>query len=188
MERKLIIFDNVTLDGYFSGPNGEFEWAHEGSDDPEFADFVNQNASGESQLLFGRKTYELMAGYWPTAMARRDNSTVATGMNEKSKVVFSNTLNQAEWNNTMLINGDMVAAVRKLKKESGPDLVVLGSGSLVAQLSAEGLIDEYQIMVNPLALGGGRTLFKGLKQPLHLELKMTRTFKNGKTYLCLQPR
>jgi dihydrofolate reductase len=185
MKRKLIIFDNVTLDGYFSGPNGEFDWAHEGGDDPEFASFVEQNASGESQLLFGRKTYELMAAYWPTVGARRDNPTVAAGMNKSSKFVFSNTLPAAEWSNSKIVRGDMVEAVRQMKAQSGPDLVVLGSGSIVAQLSVVSLVDEYQMVINPLALGSGRTLFEGLPQPLRFKVKQSRTFRNGKTFLCL---
>ena len=185
MKRKLIIFNNVTLDGYFSGRNGEFNWAHEGSDDLEFADFVQQNASGESQLLFGRKTYELMSAYWPTTMATRNDPIVAAGMNKSSKLVFSNILQEAEWSNSKVVRGDMVEAVRQMKDQSGPDMVVLGSGSIVAQLSTVGLVDEYQILINPLALGGGRTLFEGLLQPLRLKLNSQELLKTVKLiFVC----
>jgi dihydrofolate reductase len=186
--RTLSIFNHVTLDGYFTGNNGEFNWAHQGADDPEFASFVSNNAKGDSQLLFGRKTYELMAGYWPSPMAKRDNPTVAEGMNTCAKVVFSKTLQQASWNNTELIKVDLLDTVREMKKKDGPVMVMMGSGSVIAQLAAAGLIDEYQLMVNPIALGAGRTMFQGLTQPLNLRLKSSRQFKNGKSYLCFEPQ
>jgi dihydrofolate reductase len=184
--RKLIVFNHMTLDGYFVDANGAFNWGHDGNEDPEYQAFVAENASGGGQLLFGRKTYELMASYWPTPVADKHDPVVAAGMNNMLKVVFSRTLEQASWNNTRLVKGDMVAEVRKMKAESGPGMAILGSGSLVAQLAQENLIDEYQMMVDPVALGKGRTMFDGMREKLILKLIKTRTFNNGKVFLCYE--
>ena len=100
--RKLSVFNSVTLDGYFSGPNGDIGWAHEGADDPDFHSFVEENAKGGGALLFGRKTYELMKSYWPTPEAMKNDPVVAEKMNSLPKVVFSRTLDKADWNNTTL--------------------------------------------------------------------------------------
>jgi len=185
--RKLVVFNHVTLDGYFVSVNGDFSWARNGNDDAEYSAFVAENASGGGQLLFGRVTYELMASYWPTPIADQHNPAVAKGMNSMSKVVFSRTLNQALWNNTRLVKGDMVSEIRKMKADPGPGMAILGSGSIVSQLALEHLIDEYQMMVDPVALGKGRTLFDGIQEKLTLKLAKTRTFKNGKVYLCYEP-
>ncbi len=184
--RKLIVFNHVSLDGYFVDAHGGFRWAQAGSDDPEFAAFVAENAGGGGQLLFGRLTYELMASYWPSALAAQQNPAVAQGMNSMAKVVFSTTLEEATWNNTRLVKGDLVAEVRRMKEEPGPGMAILGSGSIVAQLALDHLIDEYQIIVNPVALGKGRTLFEGIPEPLPLQLVRTRVFKNGKVFLCYE--
>jgi dihydrofolate reductase len=186
--RKLIVFNHVSLDGYFVNASGDFTWAQDGNDDAEYSAFVAENASGGGQLLFGRVTYELMARYWPTPIADQHNPAVAAGMNSMSKVVFSRTLDQALWSNTRLVKGDLVSEIRKMKDETGPGMAVLGSGSIVAQLAPENLIDEYQMMVDPVALGKGRTMFDGIKEKLNLRLTKTRTFGNGKVFLRYEPR
>jgi dihydrofolate reductase len=185
--RKLIVFNNVTLDGYFSGEDGDFSWAHRGSDDAEFRAFTAENASGGGQLLFGRVTYELMANYWPTPRAAQENPVVAEGMNRMPKVVFSRTLDKASWSNTKLVKGGIASEVKKMKNEPGPGMAILGSGSVVSQLAAEGLIDEYHVVLNPVVLGRGRTMFDGLKEKVDLRLTRTRTFRNGKVFLCYEP-
>jgi dihydrofolate reductase len=185
--RRLIVFNHISLDGFFTGSNGDFSWAHAGSDDPEFSSFVAENASGDGELLFGRVTYQLMASYWPSPMAAQTMPEVASAMNRMPKVVFSRTLHQAEWNNTRLITGDPASEVRKLKQESGPGMAILGSGQIVAQLAAAGLIDEYHLVVNPIVLGAGRTLFEGLGNRLQLRLVRSRVFNNGKTFLMYEP-
>ena len=103
------------------------------------------------------------------------------------KVVFSRTLKQASWNNTKLVKGDLAVEMRKMKKETGPDMVILGSGSLISQLTQEGLIDEYQIVMNPIVLGSGRTMFDGVKEKLRLKLTKSRTFGNGNVFLSYEP-
>jgi dihydrofolate reductase len=185
MMRKLIVFNSVTLDGYFTDSGGDMSWAHK--HDAEWNSFVKGNASGEGTLLFGRKTYELMVSYWPTPMAMKNDPVVAAGMNRLPKVVFSRTLDKATWSNTTLVKGDLAAAVRKMKSEPGDTLVILGSGSIVSQLAQESLIDEFQIALNPIVLGTGKTLFEGVKSKLNLRLTNSRTFQNGNVFLRYEP-
>lgn len=185
--RKLIAFNHVSLDGYFVNGEGDYRWAQKGTEDPEYQAFVAENASGGGELMLGRITYQLMASFWPTPIADKHAPSVAPAMNAMRKTVFSKTLNEATWNNTKLIKGDLVPEVRKMKEESGPGMAILGSGSIVAQLAAANLIDEYQIMIDPVALGKGRSMFEGLQSILSLKLAKTRVFNNGKVYLCYQP-
>jgi dihydrofolate reductase len=186
--RKLSSFTQVTLDGYFTGRNGDLSWAHEGQQDAEWNAFVAENASGDGPLLFGRITYELMVRYWPTSAAHENDPVVAEGMNSLPKVVFSRTLDKASWSNTRLVKGDLVTEVRKLKQEPGEGMAILGSGSIVSQLAQAGLIDEYQVVVKPVVLGEGRTLFEGIKHKLSLKLTKTRSFTNGNVLLSYEPR
>lgn len=185
--RKLVVFNHVSLDSYFVDKNGDMSWAKADHQDEEWNTFVTENASGEGILVFGRITYQMMASFWPTPIAIESMPAVAEGMNSMPKIVFSRTLDQALWNNTKLVKGDIAVEMRKLKKESGKDMVILGSGSIVSQLTQEGLIDEYQIVVNPLILGKGRTMFDGMKEKLNLKLTKTRAFGNGNVLLCYEP-
>ena len=186
--RRLAVFNSVTLDGYFTGRNGDLAWAHRDAEDPEFSAFVAENAKGGGQLLFGRKTYEMMVSYWPTPQAMRDNPDVAQGMNRLPKVVFSRTLASAQWSNTSLVQGDPVEAVRQLKREGGPEMVIMGSGTIVSLLARAGLIDEYQIVVVPVVLGAGRTMFDGLDTEHPLTLTRSRVFPRGRVFLSYEPK
>jgi dihydrofolate reductase len=183
--RKLVVFNMVSLDGFFVDRKGDMSWAHK--NDTEWNAFVNENASGNGVLVFGRITYELMASYWPTPMALQNSPVVAKGMNDMPKIVFSRTLDNASWSNTKLVKGDLAAEMRKLKKQPGPDMVILGSGSIVSQLAQQNLIDEYQIALSPIVLGNGRTMFEGVKEKLNLKLTKSRTFGNGTVFACYQP-
>ena len=185
--RKLIVFNHVSLDGYFTDEKGDMSFARNDKQDAERDAFVASNASGGGILVFGRITYELMASFWPTPFAAETMPLVAQQMNTLPKVVFSRTLDQATWNNTQLVKGDLAGEIRRRKNEPGEDMVIFGSGSLVAQLAQAGLIDEYQIVVDPVALGKGRTMFDGLQEQLPLKLKKTRTFGNGNVLLCYEP-
>jgi dihydrofolate reductase len=183
--RKVVVFNQVSLDGYFVDMNGDMSWAHK--NDAEWNAFTAENASGGGQLLFGRVTYELMIQYWPTPDALKNNPVVAERINNLPKVVFSRTLDKASWNNTTLVKEGMVAEVRKMKHEPGEGMVIMGSGSIVSQLAQAGLIDEYQIVVNPIVLGAGRTMFEGIKEKLTLKLITSRAFGNGNVVLRYEP-
>ena len=182
---SIIVFNQVTLDGYFTDMKGDMSWAHK--QDAEWNTFVADNAKGDATLLFGRITYEMMASFWPTPTALELFPSVAERMNSLPKIVFSRTLDKASWNNTRLVKGDLATEVRKMKNEPGSDMVILGSGSIVAQLAQEGLIDEYEIALNPIVLGNGRTMFDGIKEKLTLKLTKTRAFANGNVFLCYEP-
>ena len=177
----------MSLDGYFTDAKGDMSFAHNNRQDAEWDAFVAGNASGGGVLVFGRITYELMASFWPTPFAAKSMPVVAERMNNLQKVVFSRTLDQASWNNTKLVKSDMTVEIRRMKKEPGEDMVILGSGSIVSQLAEHGLIDEYQIVVDPVVIGKGRTMFDGIKEKLALRLTKTRTFGNGNVLLCYEP-
>ena len=184
--RKLVVFNNVTLDGYFTSLNGDMSWAH--SQDAELNAFVADNAKGGGALVLGRKTYDLMIQYWPTPLATQNDPVVAERMNAMPKIVFSRTLDTASWSNTTLVKDDIAAEIRKLKHAPGANMTILGSGSIVAQLAQAELIDEFQVVVNPVVLGAGRTMFDGVKQQLNLKLTKSRTFGNGVVFLCYEPK
>jgi dihydrofolate reductase len=181
--RKLIVFNHISLDGYFVGENGDSIFAHKNNEDPEYAKWQAGNAQGKSVFLFGRVTYQLMASYWPTAQAKQQNPEIADSMNNSPKMVFSKTLDKADWSNTRLFNGGLVTEIRKLKSEAGPDILIFGSGTLIAPLAQEKLIDDFMMVVSPVVLGKGRTMFDGMQQWQDLKLINTRAFKNGKVLL-----
>lgn len=183
--RSLIVFNHVSLDGYFVDANSDMRWAHK--QDPEWTSFASENASGGGTLVFGRVTYDLMASYWPTPQALQQNPIVAERMNNLSKVVFSRKLDKASWNNTRLVKGDLVTEVRKLKSEPGEGMAIIGSGSIVSQLAQAGLIDQFQVVVCPVVLGKGRTMFEGVQDRLNLKLVKTRAFGNGNVVLWYEP-
>jgi dihydrofolate reductase len=173
--RKLRVFESISVDGFFTDSNGDMSWAHAGREDAEFAGWVSANASSGGELLFGRKTYQMMEAYWPTPLAAEQMPEVAKGMNAAKKYVISRTI-QPTWKHTQLLDGDPVKAVQKLKQTSGANIAVLGSGSIAALLGAAGLVDEYQFVMIPVALGAGRTVFtKGNK----LRLLDIRSFRCG---------
>jgi dihydrofolate reductase len=183
--RKICVFENVSIDGFFTDDKSDMSWAHK--HDEEWNAFANANASGQGELLFGRVTYEMMAGFWPTPQAAQLLPDVAAGMNRMRKTVFSRTLEAAGWQNTTLLKGDLVAEAKRLKQQPGPDLVILGSGSIVSQLAEARLIDAYQIVLNPIVLGRGRTLFDTVRSKMSLRLTGTRAFKNGNVVLSYEP-
>jgi dihydrofolate reductase len=129
----------------------------------------------------------MMARFWPTPEGIRHFPEVAARMNSAAKVVFSRTLATAAWSNTRVARGGPADEVRRMKAEAGPDMVVLGSGTIVEQLAAERLVDEFQSVVVPIALGAGRTMFQGLGSPAPLRLVRTRSFSNGNVLLCHAP-
>ena len=183
--RRLIAFEQISVDGFFVDAKGDMSWAHKY--DQEWSEFAASNAKREAALLFGRVTYELMVRFWPTPAAREQAPDVAEGMNNSPKFVFSRKLDKVDWKNTTLVKSDPVEQVRKMKSESGPVLVIMGSGMIVSQLAGAGLIDEFQMVVNPIVLGRGRTLFEGVKDRIDLKCTKTRAFGNGNVLVCYEP-
>ncbi len=181
--RKLFSFNMVTLDGLFEGPHQDISWHQV---DHEFNEFAIAQLGEVDTLLFGRVTYQGMASYWPTADAIKNDPIVAGLMNQTPKIVFSKTLNKADWINTRLIKDHIAEEITKLKQQPGKDLALFGSANLMATLMQLDLIDEHRIMVNPVILGAGTPLFKP-KGRLNLKLLKTRTFGNGNVLLCYEP-
>lgn len=183
--RRVIVFNMISVDGYIADAQSDMSWAHR--QDPEWTEFASGNASGDGVLMFGRKTYEMMASFWPSDAAKASMPKVSEGMCRMEKIVFSRSMERADWNNTKLIKDDPVEATRKIKQGAGADIVILGSGSIVAQLAEAGLIDEYQMVVIGNALGGGKTMFEGMKHQLQLKLIRHRVFGNGSVLLAYEP-
>ena len=171
---KLTSFTFITLNGFFKGENEDTSWHPHGG---EAAKFANEASGADNILLFGRKTYEMMANFWPGPMAAELFPVVAENMNKSQKIVCSNTLEKADWQNTTILKGDVIAQLRQLKQNSGKNITLLGSGSLLTQLSDAGLIDQYTIMLDPVALGKGSSIFEGLQSKLELKLVSSRVFE-----------
>ncbi len=174
----------VSLDGFFEGPNHELDWHNV---DAEFNEFAVGQLNEVDILLFGRRTYQMMAGYWPTQFAKENDPVVAEKMNNLPKIVFSRTLEKAEWNNSRLVKEDVTQEIGKLKQQPGKEMAILGSSNLCVSLIKMGLLDEFRVMVNPIVLNKGNTLFAGLNDKLNLKLLKTRTFKSGNVLLYYQP-
>lgn len=182
--RKLYVFNMVTLNGFFEGPERDISWHNV---DEEFNSFAIDQLSRTDLLLFGCVTYDLMARYWPTPAAIKNDPIVAAKMNSIPKIVLSTTLKKATWNNTTLVKENVQDEILKLKHQSGKDIAIFGSSDLVASLIPSGVIDEYRIMVNPVVLGNGRTLFNGVRDKLNMKLLKTRPFKSGNILLYYAP-
>jgi dihydrofolate reductase len=182
--RKILAFLVVTVDGYYEGPNGEFDWPVV---DEEFNEFGLRQLEEVDTLLFGRVTYEGMAAYWPTPAAEQDDPRVAARMNTLPKLVVSRTLDRADWANTRIVKDDVAAELTRLKRQPGKDIAVFGSSDLVVSLLGMGLVDELRIMVHPVVLGAGKSLFRTAPERMHLRLVAARPFRSGSVLLTYRP-
>lgn len=182
--RKIILSLYVSLDGFFAGPNGEVDWFVW---DKEMENFSIDFIESVDTMLFGRVTYQLMESYWPNASPPTENQIIIDAMNNTPKIVFSKTLEKAEWNNTKLIKDNIAEHVSNLKPESGKNIVIYGSNNLAVSLTQYKLIDEYHIFVNPVVLGKGKYLLEGLSDKLNLKLLKTKKFSCGNVLVCYQP-
>jgi len=183
--RKIVLFNLMTLDGYFEGGNADISWHNV---DQEFNDFAIAQLRTADMLLFGRKTYELMAAYWPTEEGIKDNAVIAELMNQIDKIVFSKCLEKAEWDHTRLISENLFDEVKKLKSLPGKDVFIFGSADLSSTLIQHHLIDEFRIMINPLILGNGTPMFKNVTAKIDLQLLKTKVFGNGNVLLNYIPK
>ncbi len=183
--RKLIMWNMVTLDGFFEGRRSwDLDW-HNYVWGDEMERFVLEQLKTAGMLLFGRLTYQGMAAYWTAA--KGDEGGVADLMNAIPKVVFSRTLATAEWNNTRLVNNHAEQEVNKLKQGSGKDLYIFGSANFSTTMMQAGLIDEYRLGLNPLVLGGGGPLFKPNPNQLRMKLLEARPMHSGLVLLRYEP-
>ncbi|HWR16886.1 MAG TPA: dihydrofolate reductase family protein [Terriglobales bacterium] len=170
--RKLIMWNLMSLDGFVEGPNRDISW-HDQVWRTELEQFSLEQGKEIGALLFGRVTYELMAGYWPTAK----RTTVSDYMNLLPKYVFSRTLEKVDWENTTLLKGDPAVEVGRLKRGEGKDIFVFGSADLASYLMP--LFDEFRIGLAPLLLGSGSPLFKQRGETAKLKLLGTERHSTG---------
>jgi dihydrofolate reductase len=182
--RKVVFQMMTSIDGFFEGPNKEIDWHNV---DEEFNEYAVDFLDSVDTLVFGRITYELMAGYWPTSKANEDDPRVAERMNGLTKIVYSSTLEKVEWNKSKLIRHNIADEIARQKLRQCKDIAIFGSSDLAVTLIPQGLIDEYRIIVNPVFIGKGKTLLSGLDYRLNLKLISSKTFRSGNVLLCYAP-
>jgi dihydrofolate reductase len=180
--RRLILQTGISIDGYVAALDGSHPWG-EGNQDEAVKRWILDSVWAAGAHLMGRVTYEEMAAFWPTS-----TSDYARPMNEIPKVVFSRTLERADWPKTRIARGDLREEIERLKREPGNDLIAYGGATLDQGLSRLGLVDEYRLMIHPTALGAGLPLFKDLDAPLHLELVEANTYATGLAVHVYRPR
>jgi dihydrofolate reductase len=181
---KLILFNMITVDGFFEGPDREIDWHNI---DSEFNEYAIEQLNSADTLIFGRVTYELMAAWWPKPEALKNDPVVAQKMNSIFKIVFSKTLDVAAWENTLIIKEKFDQKIKELKHEKSKDIYIFGSADLASSLRRLNLIDEYRIIINPILLGKGNPLFKEWNTKLNLKLIRVKEFKSGNVLLCYRP-
>jgi dihydrofolate reductase len=178
--RNVFLFMMISLDGYFEGPDHDLSWHNAAND--EFTQFANNQLDETDTLVFGHRTYDMMASFWPTPEARQEAKDTTTRMNALHKVVFTHTPFTADWKNSE-VSTDPVTFMTELKNQPGKAVAVLGSPNLSLTLLEHGLLDELRIMINPVVLGSGSTLFAGLDERREFKLASTRSFDSGNVLL-----
>jgi dihydrofolate reductase len=184
--RKLIASEFVSLDNFFTDPKGENRFRHE---DENLTHDTDTMLAGADAILLDGTTYDILGSYWPNATAK--DSIIADKVNETPKLIFSRTLDKVQWgkwNNATLVKADLAQAITQLKQQSGKDMLIFGSGELISTLAPLGLIDEYRLIVIPVIMGNGTSLFEGVRQPINVELLRTKTYQNGAIVLTYGPQ
>jgi dihydrofolate reductase len=188
--RRITMFNRVSADGYFAGPDGNLNWV---VPDPDVDKAGVAGIPETDTVLFGRKTYEMFAQYWPSVAEdadkapdphmpgreTRDIRAFARMLNNATKLVFSRTLKSATWKNSQLFHELDPAAIEALKRKPGKGMIIFGSGTIASQLTEHGLIDDFILVVNPVLLGNGRTLLNGMPASARLKLVETKPYSSG---------
>ena len=183
--RKLKLQMQVTVDGFVAGLNGEMDWMTWNWDD-ELQKYVTDLTAPVDCILLGRKTAEGFIPYWEKVAANPQDPSHPFGkiMNDTSRVVFSKTLKKSDWNNSVVANGELAEEINKLKNQKGKDIIVYGGCTFVSSLIKAGLIDEYNLFVNPVAIGNGMTIFRSLEEKMNLKMERSVSFSCGIVLLC----
>jgi len=190
MTRRIIAFNRVTADGYFAAPDGNLNWA---VPDPEVDRAGAEGTPSTDAFMFGRKTYEMFAKFWPYvgkgseppsdphAPGRQSPELLnfAKVLNERPKMVFSRTLKSADWEHSTIFREIDSATIDAMKREPGKNILIFGSGEVVSALTRHGLIDEYHFVVCPVLLGGGKTLLNDVGRATALKLVESKPFPSG---------
>jgi dihydrofolate reductase len=193
--RRIVMFNWMTADGYFAGPAGELDWV---VPDDEQSRTAAKDIAGFDTALMGRRTYEILEGFWnhlevdesgtvpdPHHPGRRsaEHGILTIALNKMMKLVFSRTLREVGWNNSHLRRELDPGEIRSMKEQPGKDIIIWGSGSIVSQLTPEGLIDEYQLLFCPVLLGKGRTWLDGVAKRSRLDLLEAKPLPSGDVLL-----
>jgi dihydrofolate reductase len=185
---KIILSNPITLDGFVEGPQRELDWVIA---DDELHDFYVELLHKADLLFYGRVTYELMVNYWPNAASDPNASAgeirFANALNPMRKIVFSRTMKQVDWN-TQVKSEVIPEEIIKIKSETKRDILLSGGPSLARIFINSGLVDEYQLVVQPVAIGEGNSLFRGIKSTLRMDFDWSRPFSSGAVALCYRPR
>jgi len=183
--QKLVLFMMVSADGCFEGPGHDLSWHNV---DAEFNAFADKQLAEFGSLLFGHRTYDLMASFWTTKQGKEGAPGTAKLMNEMPKFVAAHVPFEAHWAGTTVIaDGDAVKRIAQLKEESGKGILLLGSNMLCVSLMEAGLVDEFRLMANPVALGGGTALFSGLAKRMKFSRLSLREFTSGNVLISYVP-
>lgn len=189
--RKVIALIHLSLDGFTAGPNDELDWI---SYDDELEQYAHALHATTDAVIWGRRTYEVMADYWLTVPENPDSTRAelehARWLESATKIVVSRTLDRVEWNdarNTVLIKDHIAEDINKIKEQPGKDIWFLGSPVLMQTFMQLDLIDEYRLNINPTVLGSGKPLFAGVTRAFRLKLLEARTFKSGVVALRYEP-
>jgi dihydrofolate reductase len=192
--RRIAMFNWMTADGFFTAADGNLDWV---VPDDEQTKAAVQSMPNADTLLLGRKTYEMFAAFWPQALddsgtspdphhpgkRSADQHAMAVWMNQATKLVFSRTLQETTWQNSRIVREFDAREIETMKRQPGKDIMVLGSGSIVSQLTQHGLIDEYQFGVCPVLLGSGRSLLRDVSKKTKLKLAEARKLPSGNVML-----
>lgn len=183
--RTVYAFLLVSLDGYHTDARGTTEWFPD--DDDEFAAYSRGQGEHIDTIVMGRRTFELMASYWPTPEGFADDPVIAAFMNDLPKVVASRSLTEHPWGPTTFVADDVAGRIAELKAAPGKEIAIFGSSSLVAELLPTGVVDELRMLVSPVVLGAGQPVFAGAAGPVPLRRTDVRPFANGSVLLTYQP-
>lgn len=196
MSRRIVMFNKVSADGCFAGPDGNLDWTVPDAD----IDRGAKDASSQfDTILLGRRTYEMFARFWPhvdvsapTAAGPHGGRSpelrdMAIFLNDAAKLVFSTAMKEAGWKNSRIVNRIDSAEIEAMKRGAGKDMILFGSGSIVSQLAGQGLIDEYQFVVSPVLVGNGRHMTASLAAAARLTLLESKPYPSGNVMLRYAP-
>jgi dihydrofolate reductase len=182
--RKIVLFMHVTADGFAGGPNGEMDWIHV---DDEIFEYAGRETDRADAALYGKTTYQMMEGYWPTAAdqpnASKHDIQHSNWYNRVPKIVLSRSMKSDPSKNLIVISDNLADEINKLKQQPGKNIIIFGSATAVRSLLKENLIDEFWLFVNPVVMGTGLSFFDGVKSRLKLKLISSRAFASG--VVCL---
>lgn len=176
--RKVVLAMSISLDGFVAGPRGELDWVFPNMD-AEVAEWTNQSLSQMDTHVLGRVNYEEQAGYWPSA-----TGDLAPLINKAAKVVFSTTLDRADWQNSRIATRGVAEEIAALRAQPGKDILVPGGARFAQEVSRLRLVDEYRLLIHPVVLGKGLPLFA---DEIKLKLQSTKTFATGAVALTYTP-